>query len=122
MATLGLFLLWSGYTVGIYGYAKIQNARITAPPLTFSDVALPSHRGLYLAAALFWTTPTPSSTSPGAANSAAQANIDAVSAAQTKAGKPQLSTLGTGVPAPGVVIPTPTPVPSGPFIPGIPHS
>src|ERR1035437_4122531 len=45
MATLGLLLLWTGYTGLAYGFVFI-----TGRSLTLSDLALPSHRGTYLQA------------------------------------------------------------------------
>jgi len=63
MPTLGILILWSGYLLGITGFAKIRSARGGAPALTLSDIALPSHRATYLAAAMAWSNPSP--TVPG---------------------------------------------------------
>lgn len=55
MLPLGFVMIWAGYTFGIFGFAKIQTA-LGSPKLTLSDVALPSHRATYLAAAQTWGT------------------------------------------------------------------
>jgi hypothetical protein len=55
MPALGVVLIWAGYTFGIFGFAKIQTA-LGSPKLSLSDVALPSHRATYLAAAATWGT------------------------------------------------------------------
>jgi hypothetical protein len=54
MATLGIVLLWGGYTIGVFGFAKIKSAYGLSPSLSVSDLALPSHRATYLAAATTW--------------------------------------------------------------------
>ena len=54
MATLGILLLWAGYTTGVFGFAKIKSAYGASPALSVSDLALPSHRNTYLAAAQAW--------------------------------------------------------------------
>ena len=41
MAALGLFLIWSGYTFGVYGFSKIKSAYGASPSLALADVALP---------------------------------------------------------------------------------
>jgi hypothetical protein len=55
MLPLGFVMIWAGYTFGIFGFAKIQTA-LGSPKLSLSDVALPSHRAIYLAAAATWGT------------------------------------------------------------------
>jgi len=72
MATLGIVLLWGGYTIGIFGFAKIKSAYGLSPTLSVSDLALPSHRNTYLAAAQAWgsgSTAAASSTGTGSSNS-----------------------------------------------------
>jgi hypothetical protein len=68
MAGLGIFLIWAGYSLGIFGFSKIKSAYNQAPDLSLSDLTLPSYRATYLAAALLWTggsTPTQGSQSSG---------------------------------------------------------
>ena len=55
MPTLGILILWSGYLLGVAGFAQIKSARGTVPKLSISDLALPSHRGTYLSAAILWS-------------------------------------------------------------------
>ena len=59
MAALGLVILWAGYLAGITGYSKIKAATSAAPRLSLSDLALPSHRATYMAAAGQWSSANP---------------------------------------------------------------
>ena len=88
MATLGILLLWAGYTTGVFGFAKIKAAYGASPSLSISDLALPSHRTTYLTAATAWTT------SSGTA------------ATSTASGS------GTGSGATKSTVPSPSPAPS----------
>jgi len=94
MATLGIVLLWGGYTIGIFGFAKIKAAYGASPSLSISALALPSHRTTYLAAAATWGAST-SSTSTGSSSS----NINSSGGATAAGGS---TTVGAGSP------PTPT--------------
>jgi hypothetical protein len=60
MATLGLTLIWTGYALGIFGWSRIKHSS-----LTFSDIALPSHRSTYVTAAQGWAPATPAVLGPG---------------------------------------------------------
>lgn len=62
MATLGILLLWAGYTTGIFGFGRIKSAYGVSPALSISDLALPSHRATYLAAASTWGNSAPPGT------------------------------------------------------------
>lgn len=120
MASLGLLLLWSGYTFGIFGWAKIRTAG-GAPKLSFSDVALPSHRAAYLTAVQSSLTGA-GGFGPGSEPLYSPLPANTPSTEPTNPnGTPNLSGLGTGVPSPGVVIPpgipSPQPMTSGTFVP-----
>lgn len=65
MASLGIVILWSGYTLGIFGLSRIKSAYGSVPNLTISDLALPSHRATYLAAVKAWSTATTDPAVPG---------------------------------------------------------
>lgn len=69
MAALGLILIWVGYTTGILGYSKIKSAN-GATALSISDVALPSHRALYMQVAATWATSNSQGINPNAPYSA----------------------------------------------------
>jgi hypothetical protein len=78
MATLGLVILWSGYMVGVFGYSKIKAATNGSPKLSVSDLALPSHRSVYLTAAAAWGNPTPANpnaNTPSTSNNAPGSGI-----------------------------------------------
>jgi hypothetical protein len=112
MATLGLLILWSGYTVGMFGFAKIKSAYGAAPTLSISDLALPSHRGTYMAAAAAWGSGTPTAASAGTTPTGSGASAPVP-------GTPFNPNLG-GANLPttqGPSIPSPSPTPSGPFVP-----
>lgn len=55
MPSLGLFMMWAGYTLGIWGFSKYKTARAPAFKSSLSDLVLPSHRQAYLLAAFYWT-------------------------------------------------------------------
>ena len=103
MATLGLILIWSGYTFGIFGYSKIKSAYGTSPALSLSDLALPSHRLTYIAA---WSPASSSSSAAGA-----RGNTGSGTTAPGQFPLPQ------GPPYPGSTIPSPQATPSGPYVP-----
>jgi hypothetical protein len=112
MATLGLVLLWFGYTSVIGGLAKIKSAYGNSPALTISDLALPSHRGTYIAAVSAWGTGSTGAASPG--STGAPSPIPAPSGplqGPVAAGATGAATLGRTPP------PSPVAVPSGPFTP-----
>ena len=66
MPTLGILILWSGYLVGMFGFSQVKSAYSTVPKLTISDLALPSHRATYMAAAAVWTNSGAQGVPPGA--------------------------------------------------------
>ena len=96
MAPLGFFVLWAGYTLGIFGFSKIKSA-YSSNPLSLSDLALPSHRTTYIAAATTWTQ---ASTTTPSAGGGAQQNASATASS-----------------AKSSTVPSPTPTPSGPYVP-----
>jgi len=101
MATLGIVLLWGGYTIGVFGFAKIKSAYGLSPSLSVSDLALPSHRNTYLAAATAWGTGSTAAASSTAAPSTGTA-VPAGAPAKT-------ATTST--------VPTPIPTPAGSYVP-----
>ena len=112
MAALGLFLIWSGYTFGVYGFSKIKSAYGASPSLALADVALPSHRATYITAATGWTSGTSNSTA--ASTGAASTTGTPASSATSKT----LSTGGASGAAAGLsAIPSPTPATWGTFVP-----
>jgi hypothetical protein len=97
MATLGIVMIWAGYTFGVYGYAKIKNAKQVSPPLSFSQLALPSMREQYLVIAQQWSTGSGSSSSnpPLAQTSAGQSIVSGATSAANSATNQK---PGTGIP------------------------
>ena len=99
MATLGIVLLWGGYTIGVFGFAKIKSAYGLSPSLSISDLALPSHRATYLAAATSWGNQV---STPGAGSTPATGGAAGIGAPGGTQSGP------TAAPVPGQTIVTPT--------------
>ena len=95
MAPLGFFVLWAGYTLGIFGFSKIKSAYGQSPSLSLSDLALPSHRSTFMAAASAWTG---ASTPPGTSSLVP-------TTPPVKLGNPNTSTPGASIGIGGVTVP-----------------
>ena len=73
MAALGLVIVWASYTLGMLGWTKVKHMTnpLAGPgqgkPLTFSDLALPSHRPTYLATFTAGPTTPPAVSANGVA-------------------------------------------------------
>jgi len=70
VGALGVVVTWAGYALFVLGFSKVKSAR-SGTRLSLSDVALPSHRAAYMAAAALWNSST--NTNPAVANP--QANL-----------------------------------------------
>ena len=110
MAALGVLVIWAGYTFGVYGFSKIKSAYGASPALSVADVALPSHKSTYLAAAAGWGNGGAGAAAAGAASSTSSAP-SAPLQGPVAAGATGVAALGRTPP------PSPTPVPSGPYTP-----
>lgn len=102
MFSLGLVLIWGGYTLGIWGYSKTKAAYNAQLALTLSDLTVPKNRTHFYSIAQQWAG------APGAGNPSAipnagaiQGNINQQQAANNQANQVPLSQLGTGI-VPGV--------------------